>query len=89
VRTILKLDTGTPDRAEAQWRQREHHLAMLSSQMGTIFIDEDEWTSGLYLRTEEAKHLATSKPPGRRDKHLRIGVQFAVVQSYTKRAGWE
>ena len=62
-------------------------LAMLSSQMGTVLVDEDEWTSESFFKDfPKAKHRRFET---RREQHFRFGFELAVIDSFSRRVRWK
>ena len=64
-------------------------LAMLSSQMGTVIMTEDEWGSDPFLKTSRNPGRATRNSSGRRQQYLRIRFELAVVHSIARRTRWK
>ena len=59
-------------------------LAMLSSQMGTVLVDDDEWTSeSLFKDMRKSERPRVESAGG--EKHLRIGIEFPIVDPFARR----
>jgi hypothetical protein len=76
----FKLDTERLIELKRSGVNENIILAMLSSHMGTVFVDEDEWSGDSLFKDLKKPNAAD------RRKHLWIGIEFTIVDSFARRA---